>query len=68
MLMNVSLSDLRELFNIFPEVDDYRDVSFLIFREKISYFFIKNKWVDGFILYRRLYKFLFYLYKVCKGR
>ncbi|UQZ25487.1 glycosyltransferase family 2 protein [Actinobacillus pleuropneumoniae] len=68
MLMNVSLSDLRELFNIFPEVDDYRDVSFLTFREKISYFFIKNKWVDGFILYRRLYKFLFYLYKVCKGR
>lgn len=68
MLMNVNLNDLRELFNIFPEVDDYSNTSFLTFREKIAYLFIKNKWIDCFILYRKFYNILFYIYKMLKGR
>lgn len=58
----------EELFAIFPEISDVEDLHFLNKRERVIYFFIKNRMYRELLLYKKFYYLIFNMVQKLKGR
>jgi|SRR5690606_4251816 len=61
MLFFADKKYIKELNALFPETNDLKDKTFLLSRDKISYPLLKRKYIGLFLIYRNIYKLLFYI-------
>ena len=59
MLFLIDKNHISELLPLFPETNTIDDNSFLLKRDIITHYLIKNNYINAFVLYRYLYKLLY---------